>query len=67
MTQKPASCVLALLKASPYKPSTHRPFARCGLACGAARLGAPGWAGETAGFFVILCDIDVLIDRFTVR
>jgi hypothetical protein len=24
---------------------------RCGLACGRARLGAPGWAGENSGPF----------------
>ena len=26
-------------------------FARCGLACGTARLGAPGWAGVNDGLF----------------
>ncbi len=28
-----------------------RLFARCGLARGKARLGAPGWAGENDGLF----------------
>ena len=28
-----------------------RRFARCGLACGTARLGALGWAGEKEGLF----------------
>ena len=28
-----------------------RLFARCGLACGTVRLGAPGWAGENRGHF----------------
>jgi hypothetical protein len=27
---------------------------RCGLACGTARLGAPGWAGETSGLLISL-------------
>jgi len=30
---------------------TSRPFARCGRACGKARLGAPGWVGENSDLF----------------
>jgi hypothetical protein len=33
------------------QPPLNRVMVRCGLACGKARLGAPGWAGEKSGLF----------------
>ena len=46
MLKKSASVVLASLRGSTYRKGTPRLFARCGLACGTARLGAPGLGGE---------------------
>ncbi|MCM3905748.1 MAG: hypothetical protein ND866_28990, partial [Pyrinomonadaceae bacterium] len=37
---------VGIIPATPYEV-----MVRCGLACGKARLGAPGWAGEKSGLF----------------
>jgi len=45
MLKKSASSVLAVLRGSTYWSVRLRLFARCCLACGTARLGAPGLGG----------------------
>ena len=37
---------VGIIPATPYEV-----MVRCGIACGKARLGAPGWAGEKSGLF----------------